>query len=84
MRLRSDIVSLTTRSYVYIMDDDDLPFETVDDINPSAFTCVDEWVSAIPLEDRYPYEFNNPWESHDWTDDYNYPDDYFPDESDEV
>jgi len=83
MRLRSDVVNLTTRSYVYIMDDNDLPFETLDDINPRSYTCKDEWLSAIPIEDRYPAEFDNPWESHDWTSDYDEPNEYSPDHDEE-
>jgi hypothetical protein len=65
-------VSLTTMSVTYPMDDDnDLPFESANDLTVTWHYVLDPEYDRIPEPD--------PWESHDWTNDYDYPDDYVAD-----
>jgi len=61
-------VSLTTMSVTYPMDDDnDLPFESADDLHVS-------WYVLDPEYDRLPEV--DPWVSHDWTNDYDNDEDF--------
>ena len=61
-------VSLTTMSVTYPMDDDnDLPFESADDLHVS-------WYVLDPEYDRLPEQPQ--WESHDWTSDYDNDEDF--------
>jgi hypothetical protein len=61
-------VSLTTISVTYPMDDDnDLPFESADDLHVS-------WYVVDPEYDRLPEQ--PPWKSHDWTSDYDNDEDF--------
>ena len=65
-------VSLTTMSVTYPMDDDnDLPFESANDLHVTWHYVLDPEYDRLPEVD--------PWVSHDWTNDYDYPDDYVAD-----
>jgi len=62
-------VSLTTMSVTYPMDDDnDLPFESANDLNVTWHYVLDPEYDRVREPD--------PWESHDWTNDYDNDEDF--------
>jgi len=62
-------VSLTTMSVTYPIDDDnDLPFESANDLTVTWHYVLDPEYGRFPEPD--------PWESHDWTMDYDNDEDF--------
>ena len=70
-------ISMTTRNYVNMTDDNDEPFETAD-----TDSLLVTWMVYDPEYDRIPEE--PPWVSHDWTNDYDVDEyEYSPDHDEE-
>jgi hypothetical protein len=69
-------VSLTTMTVTYPLDDDnDLPFESANDLTVTWHYVLDPEYDRVPEPDFL--------ESHDWTNDYDDPDDYTADNDEE-